>query len=46
MVAGRIVAVTGVSGHVGQRLLRLLDADHEVARVIGIDARDPRFRPH
>jgi nucleoside-diphosphate-sugar epimerase len=43
---GRIVAVTGVSGHVGQRLLRLLDADHDVVRVIGIDARDPRFRPH
>lgn len=40
------IAVTGVSGLVGQRLLRLLDADTGVARVVGIDARDPRFRPH
>ena len=41
----RTVAVTGVSGHVGQRLLRLLDADPGVERVVGIDARDPRLRP-
>ena len=40
------VAVTGVSGNVGQRVLRLLDADPTVDRVVGIDARDPRFRPH
>lgn len=46
MPAGVVVAVTGVSGLVGQRLLRLLDADAGVARVVGIDARDPRFRPH
>lgn len=39
------VAVTGVSGHVGQRLLRLLDVDPDVTRVVGFDARDPRLRP-
>jgi nucleoside-diphosphate-sugar epimerase len=40
------IAVTGVSGMVGQRLLRLLADDTGVTRVVGIDARDPRFRPH
>ena len=35
------IAVTGVSGLLGQRLLPLLDASDEVARVIGIDVRDP-----
>lgn len=41
----RTIVVTGVSGHVGQRLLRVLDAHHDVVRVVGIDARDPLFRP-
>ena len=41
----RTIAVTGVSGHVGQRLLRLLDADREVSRIVGIDAREPMLRP-
>ena len=41
----RTIAVTGVSGFVGQRLLRILDRDPDVRRVVGIDARDPRFRP-
>jgi nucleoside-diphosphate-sugar epimerase len=39
------IAVTGVSGTVGQRLLRRLDADPTVERIVGIDARDPRVRP-
>ena len=46
MASGVTVAVTGVSGLVGQRLLRLLDRDADVARVVGIDAREPHFRPH
>lgn len=41
----RTIVVTGVSGHVGQRLLRVLDAHHSIDRVVGIDARDPMFRP-
>jgi nucleoside-diphosphate-sugar epimerase len=39
------VVVTGVSGLVGQRLLRMLDADETVRRVVGIDTRQPHFRP-
>lgn len=39
------VVVTGVSGLVGQRLLRLLDGDPGVRRVVGIDTREPYFRP-
>lgn len=39
------VAVTGVSGRTGQRLLRML-ADHDdVERVVGLDVREPAFRP-
>jgi UDP-glucose 4-epimerase len=37
----RIVAVTGVSGFLGQRLLPLLDASPNVDRVLGLDVRDP-----
>lgn len=40
-----VVAVTGVAGFLGQRLLRRLAADPSVERIVGIDARDPRFRP-
>lgn len=39
------VAITGVSGRTGQRLLRLLDADKRVDRVVGLDLREPAFRP-
>lgn len=39
------VAVTGVSGRAGQRLLRELDADGAVERVVGLDVREPRYRP-
>lgn len=35
------VAVTGVAGYLGQAVLRLLDADSSVDRVIGIDAAEP-----
>lgn len=37
--------VTGVSGLVGQRLLRLLDAEPAVRRIVGIDVREPHLRP-
>jgi len=40
----RVVAVTGVSGFLGQRLLPLLDASPRVDRVIGLDVRDPARR--
>jgi nucleoside-diphosphate-sugar epimerase len=39
------LAVTGVSGHLGQVLLRRLAAAPDVERVVGIDARDPKLRP-
>jgi nucleoside-diphosphate-sugar epimerase len=39
------VAITGVSGAAGQLVLRRLAADPAVTRIIGIDARDPAFRP-
>lgn len=44
MVAEQVVAVTGVSGFLGQRLLPLLDAHPDIARVVGIDVRDPARR--
>jgi nucleoside-diphosphate-sugar epimerase len=40
----RSVAVTGVAGSIGQRLLPLLDASPAVARVVGLDVRDPPRR--
>lgn len=43
MVRGHI-AVTGVAGFLGQRLLPLLDADPAVERVVGLDVRDPARR--
>ena len=43
MVRGT-VAVTGISGFIGQRLLPLLDASPEVDRIVGLDVRDPARR--
>ena len=40
----RTIAVTGVSGLLGQRLLPLLDASPAIGDVIGIDIRDPDRR--
>jgi UDP-glucose 4-epimerase len=37
------VAVTGCSGYVGRRLCGLLESDDAVARVVGVDVRDPAF---
>lgn len=39
------VAITGVSGRAGSRLLRLLDRDPRVVRIVGLDVREPEFRP-
>ncbi|HUI50084.1 MAG TPA: NAD-dependent epimerase/dehydratase family protein [Acidimicrobiia bacterium] len=39
-----VVAVTGVSGFLGQRLLPLLDASPTVGRIIGLDIHDPARR--
>ena len=36
-----IVAVTGVAGYLGRRVLDLLEADDGVQRVIGIDSEEP-----
>lgn len=40
----RSVAVTGVSGFIGQRLLARLDASPHVSRIVGLDVRDPARR--
>jgi UDP-glucose 4-epimerase len=37
----RVVAVTGVSGVLAQRLLPLLDANPSIDRIVGLDVRDP-----
>lgn len=38
------VAITGVSGVIGQHVLPLLDADPAVDRIVGLDVRDPARR--
>jgi nucleoside-diphosphate-sugar epimerase len=38
------VAITGVSGYIGSRLLEQLDEDDRVARVLGFDLRPPAAR--
>jgi nucleoside-diphosphate-sugar epimerase len=38
------VAVTGVSGYLGAGLLRRLEADDRVGRIVGFDVRPPRDR--
>ncbi len=40
----RVIAVTGISGFLGQRLLPLLDASPRVDRIVGLDVRDPARR--
>jgi UDP-glucose 4-epimerase len=35
------VAITGISGHLGNKLLQRLDQEEEVERVVGIDCRPP-----
>jgi nucleoside-diphosphate-sugar epimerase len=36
-----VVAVTGVAGYLGRRLLSMLDEDRDVERVIGLDVSEP-----
>jgi nucleoside-diphosphate-sugar epimerase len=38
------VALTGVSGLIGQRVLPLLDADPNIDRIVGLDVREPARR--
>ncbi len=37
----RSVAVTGISGYLGSALVRLLDADPSITRIVGIDVAEP-----
>ncbi|MDD3719284.1 MAG: NAD-dependent epimerase/dehydratase family protein [Actinomycetota bacterium] len=37
-----VVAVTGCSGYIGSRLLRLMDESGKVSRIIGVDLNPPR----
>jgi nucleoside-diphosphate-sugar epimerase len=39
--AANVIAITGVAGYLGQRLVALLDDDEHVERVIGIDVAEP-----
>ena len=43
-MASQIVAVTGVAGFLGQRLLPCLEAEADVERIIGLDVREPSRR--
>lgn len=38
---GRIVAITGVSGYLGHRLVGLLDGDASIERIVGLDVQEP-----
>jgi nucleoside-diphosphate-sugar epimerase len=43
----RTVAVTGIAGFLGQRLLLGLEAEPDVTRIVGLDVREPpRRSPH
>lgn len=35
------VAITGISGYLGQRLFNVLDADADVGRIVGVDVEEP-----
>ena len=39
----RSVAITGVSGYLGRTLVRLLDEDQSITRIVGIDVVEPGF---
>jgi len=40
----KTIAVTGVSGYIGTKLLASLDRTDSVQKIIGIDIREPRFK--
>lgn len=42
---GLTVAVTGASGYIATRLIASLDADPDVARILGFDLRPPAIHP-
>jgi len=37
-----VIAITGISGYLGTRLLQLLEKDESVRKVVGIDLRAPQ----
>lgn len=43
-MSARTVAVTGIAGFLGQRLLLGLEAEPDVARIVGLDVREPPRR--
>ncbi len=43
--AARTVVITGVSGFLGQAVLRRLAGSPAVGRLVGLDMREPGFRP-
>ena len=42
----KVVAVTGASGYIGARLLRILENDGGIAKIVAIDARPPTVPVH
>ena len=40
----KTIAVTGISGYIGTKLLASLDHTDDVQKIIGIDIREPRFK--
>jgi nucleoside-diphosphate-sugar epimerase len=36
-----VVAITGISGYLGQKLFRVLDPDPSIARIVGVDVTEP-----
>lgn len=42
---GKVIAITGVSGYIGQRLLEAFEKDPDVDRVVGTDIAEPAARP-
>ena len=45
MPATSTVLITGVSGFLGQAVLRRLAGSPAVGRLVGLDVREPGFRP-
>lgn len=37
------VAVTGIAGHLGGKLLQRLDQEKDVERIVGVDIREPKY---
>ncbi|MCP4692389.1 MAG: NAD-dependent epimerase/dehydratase family protein, partial [Desulfobacterales bacterium] len=39
------ILITGASGYIGGKLARALDGDDDVAAIVGVDIREPVYKP-